>query len=91
VPTHYASCPCCGQTVRLQALNIDQGGRRVFEPVVYGTFLKTRAQNPVTGLMQWTMQPLPPYLLLGLKAQLEAALAYVNAQLTDGDDPLMDS
>lgn len=60
------------------------------EPVVYGTFLKIRAQHPTTGLMQWSTQPLPLHMLMGLKAQLEAALAYVDAQLTDGDTPLMD-
>ena len=91
MPTHYASCPCCGQTVRLHALNFDERGERVPEPVAYGTFLKTRAQNPINGLMEWSMQPLPPHMLVGLKAQLEAALAYVDGQLTDGDGPLMDS
>ena len=76
--------------MRIAALNFGQDGSRIAEPVAYGTFLKTRAQNPRTGLMQWSTQPLPLHMLLGLKAQLEAALAHVDVQLTEGGAPLVD-
>ena len=80
--THaHASCPVCGQTVKLVRLNFDENGNRVDEPVQYGTFLKLQQVGGRAGI-RWTTLPMPEHMLRGLLVQLEGAVAYVRSQLS---------
>lgn len=79
VPTDFVSCPCCGMTVPPKALNFDEHGNRVEDPMVYGAFLKRRFAGGNKGI-HWQSCPLPGFMLVGLEAQLETALAQVRAQ-----------
>lgn len=81
MPTQFASCPCCGMTVPLRALNFEEDGTRVAAPAVYGTFLKTRYSGGGYKGLRWEAVVLPKMMLCGLRAQLVTALAVVDAQL----------
>lgn len=80
MPAQFASCPCCGMTVPLRALNFEEDGTRVAEPVVYGTFLKIRHAGGYKKL-RWESAALPESMLHGLREQLVTALAVVDDQL----------
>jgi hypothetical protein len=77
----FASCPCCGMTVPLAAMNFDEQGKRVLEPVQYATLVKLKDFAPISHKIQWSAAPMPAYMLVGLAVQLETALAHVRAQL----------
>lgn len=67
-------------TVPLKAMNFDEDGNRVSEPVQYGTMVKVRYAGGDRGI-HWDKAPMPLHMLVGLRQQLEDALNYVDAQL----------
>lgn len=81
MPAQFASCPCCGMSAPFRAFNFEADGSRVQEPVVYGTFVKTRFGGGGKQGLHWETIPMPEALLHGLRAQLVAALAFVDSQL----------
>lgn len=83
MPAQFASCPCCGMSVPFSALNFDTDGVRNPEPKRYGTFVKTRGQEPGTGRVQWSIQDMPLYMLEGLRLQLADALVLVDQQIRE--------
>lgn len=76
----FVSCPCCGQSAKLAALNFTEDGARVPDPVQYGAFLKTQHVGGRAGI-RWASQPMPRHMLQGLLVQLEQATSYVRSQL----------
>jgi len=74
------SCPACGQSGSLKALNFDDEGNRVAEPVQYGAFLKTQFVGGRAGI-RWSSAPMPEHMLRGLLVQLETAAAQVRELL----------
>lgn len=81
MPAHFASCPCCGMTVPFSALNFEPDGQRVSEPVLYGTFVKTRYSGGGYKGLRWESGAMPLHMLAGLREQLVAALAVVDREM----------
>jgi hypothetical protein len=77
------SCPACGASRLLKALNLDSEGKRVADPVVYGTVVKVCTAPGGYGTLRWDSYPMPEHVLRGVRAQLLQALAYVDSQLQE--------
>jgi len=86
VTTAHVSCPVCGTTVHLYALNLDAEGNRVEDPHQrrYGLFYKTRTIGG-RGHLVWTTQDMPVQMARAVRAQLLAGLATVDAYLAACD------
>jgi len=67
-------------TVSPKAMNLDEDGNRVSDPVIYGSFLKTRFAGGKAGI-HWTSEPSPEHILRAIEEQLRIALDCVRRQL----------
>jgi hypothetical protein len=82
------SCPVCGASRKPEAFNVDPttGQHNDDDPVVYAHNYKLCTSSGYCTLA-WETYAMPRNLLIGLRAQLEFALAQVDAALQRGEDP----
>ena len=69
-------------TVPLRAMNFDEEGKRISDPKLYGFFVKTKTIVPGVRGLRWQTYDMPPRMLLGMRAQLTAALELLDRQVT---------